>query len=69
MSDTDECDGWCGCVDAVVVGGWGHRSVTRRDVVAGAMLHAVLPQVADLTLGVKSPLLLITPGVTAMAVD
>jgi hypothetical protein len=61
--------GWCGCLDAVVVGGWWHRSVTRRDVVADAVLHAVLPQVAELTLGVKSPLLLILPGVTAVAVD
>ena len=56
-------------MDAGVVGGWWHRSVTRRDVVAGAVLHAVLPQVAELTLCVKSPLILTVTGVTAVAVD
>ena len=58
-----------GCLDAGVVGGWGHRSVTRRDVVAGAVLHAVLPQVGELNVGVISPLLLTVAEVTAVAVD
>jgi hypothetical protein len=38
-------------------------------VVAGAVLHAVLPQVGELNVGVISPLLLTVAEVTAVAVD